>query len=79
VKVGYGLDDYVISGTVACSCLVPPEERQDRRFSVSAGITYKFTRELQAKGELRRETRRSSQAGNDYTATIFLVGLRLQR
>jgi hypothetical protein len=78
-KIGYGLDDYVISDTASCGCLVPPSERQDRRFSMSAGITYKFTRELQAKGELRRETRRSNQAGNDYTATIFLVGLRLQR
>jgi hypothetical protein len=79
VKVGYGLDDYVISDTANCGCLVPPTERQDRRFSVSAGITYKFTRELQAKGEVRQEMRRSNQAGNDYTATIVLLGLRLQR
>jgi hypothetical protein len=79
VKVGYGLDDYVISDTANCGCLVPPSERQDRRFSVSAGVTYKFTREVQAKGELRQEFRRSSQPGNDYTATIVLVGLRLQR
>jgi hypothetical protein len=51
----------------------------DRRFIASAAVTYKLTRTMQIKGELRREQRSSNEAGNDYTANVFLVGLRLQR
>ncbi len=67
LKFGYGLDDYVGSA------------REDRRFSASAALTYKLTRTTQIKGEVRRELRRSSSPDQDYTASIFLVGLRLQR
>jgi hypothetical protein len=66
-RLGYGLDDYVGSA------------REDRRTTASAALTYKLTRTAQIKGEFRQLWLRSSEAGNDYTASIFLLGLRLQR
>jgi hypothetical protein len=66
-RLGYGLDDYVGS------------TREDRRFAASAALTYKLTRTLHIKGELRHEMLRSNSAGADYDATIALLGLRLQR
>ncbi len=42
-------------------------------------ITYKLTRELQLKSELRRDWLRSNTPGGDYTADVILFGLRLQR
>jgi hypothetical protein len=66
-RFGYGLDDY--EGSI----------RQDNRFVAAVGITYKMSRTVQVKGELRQEWLRSNVPGNDYTATVALVGLRLQR
>ncbi len=66
LKFGYGLDDYVGTSQI------------DNRFSAGAGLTYKMNRNVQWKGEVRREQRTSNVAGNDYTANIFLLGLRLQ-
>jgi hypothetical protein len=66
-RLGYGLDDYVGS------------TREDRRFAASAALTYKLTRTLHIKGELRHEMLRSNSAGADYDASIALLGLRLQR
>jgi hypothetical protein len=67
VKLGYGTDQYRGSA------------REDQRYSASLGLAYKLTRTTQVKGELRQEWLRSNIPGNDYTATIALVGLRLQR
>ncbi|MEX0752903.1 MAG: outer membrane beta-barrel protein [Xanthobacteraceae bacterium] len=67
LELGFGLDDYVGSN------------REDRRFSAAAELTYKLNREMQIKGEARREQRSSNESGQDYTANIFLLGLRLQR
>jgi hypothetical protein len=38
-----------------------------------------MTREVHLKGEFRREWLQSNVQGVDYTANIFMVGLRLQR
>lgn len=66
-KIGYGLDDYAgIS-------------RVDRRFTAAAGLTYKMNRNVQLKGEVRREQRFSDVADQDYTANIVTFGLRLQQ
>jgi hypothetical protein len=66
LKLGYGLDDYVgIS-------------RLDRRYSAAAALTYKMNRNIQLKGEIRREQRFSDEIDQDYVANIFLLGLRLQ-
>jgi hypothetical protein len=66
-KAGYGLDDYQGGG------------RLDRRYTASVGVTYKMTREMWLKGEFRQEWLKSNVPGQDYTASIVMVGLRLQR
>ena len=53
--------------------------RDDNRYSASAAITYKLTRELHLKSEVRRDWLRSSIPSADYAANVFLLGLRLQR
>jgi hypothetical protein len=66
VKVGIGQDDYV------------GMDRTDNRFSAGMGLTCKLNRHAQIKGELRQEWLRSNMPGNDYNATILMLGLRLQ-
>lgn len=66
VKLGYGTDDYVGS------------ERFDRRYFMSGALTYKASRTLQVKGELRQDWLKSTVDGVDYTATAVLGGLRFQ-
>ena len=66
-KFGYGTDDYV------------GLERLDHRFFASFALVYKLTRELQLKGEVRRDWLVSSLPGVDYTANQFLLGVRMQR
>ena len=65
-KLTHGNDDYIGSD-------------RDDRTSASAAITYKLTREIHLKSEVRRDWLRSSQPGSDYTADVILFGLRLQR
>lgn len=89
-KFGFGVDSYrggndTSSGIAAiCGCVitVPGEtspDRQDLRYEAGFGLTYKLSREVQLKGEVRRDWLHSNVAGNDYTADTFLLGLRLQR
>ena len=42
-------------------------------------ITYKLNREFWLKGEYRYERLRSNAANVDYDASIYLIGLKLQR
>ena len=42
-------------------------------------MTYKLNRNAQIKGEVREEWLRSNMTGNNYNATVFLLGLRLQQ
>ena len=67
LKFGFGQDDYEGS------------TRVDDRYTASAALTYKITREVHLKGEFRREWLRSNVEGADYTANIAMVGLRFQR
>jgi len=67
VKFTAATDDYV--GSV----------REDRRFALSAALTYKLMRELHLKTEYRREWMHSTVPNVDYVADVYLVGLRLQR
>ena len=67
VKIGTGFDEYVGS------------ERADTRTSLGAALTYKFNRDLSLKGEYRYDWLRSNVTGVDYNASVFLVGLKLQR
>jgi hypothetical protein len=54
-------------------------ERLDKRYVGSFGLTYKLNREMQVKGELRREWLTSNEPGNNYQAYVALLGVRLQR
>jgi hypothetical protein len=67
VKAGFGDDDYI------------GDSRNDKRYSVGAGLTYKFSREFQLKGEFRQTWQRSNVSGGDYNESVFLLGLRIQR
>jgi hypothetical protein len=53
--------------------------RQDNRYAGAMALTYKLTREMQLKGEVRREWLTSNIVGNNYQAYVALLGLRLQR
>jgi hypothetical protein len=64
---GYGRDEYVGLG------------RDDNRYFVSGGATYKFTREVSLKGELRHDWLTSNVSGAAYDSTSVLLTLRLQR
>jgi len=66
-KFNFGYDDYVGSA------------RKDDRYAISGAITYKLNRLMAVKGEVRQEWMRSSVPGVDYAATVFLLGMRLQR
>jgi hypothetical protein len=66
-KFNYGYDDYVGSA------------RKDDRYAISGAITYKLNRLMAVKAEVRQEWMRSSVPGVDYAATVFLLGMRLQR
>ncbi len=89
-KFGFGVDSYrggtdTSTGLAAiCDCVIstPGEttpDRQDLRYALGFGLTYKLSREMQIKGEVRRDWSHSNVAGSDYTSNIFLLGLRLQR
>jgi len=67
LKFNYGFDDYVGSN------------RKDDRFSIGAAITYKINRIAQIKAEVREDWLRSSVPGVDYTATVYMLGVRLMR
>ena len=67
VKLGYGNDDYV------------GMSRDDNRYSLGVGLTYKVNRSLQIKGEIDQYWLRSNQPGNNYSNTLFQLGIRLQR
>ncbi len=67
LKFGYGFDEYVGMG------------REDQRTSLGAAVAYKFNREFSVKGEFRQEWMRSNTPGVDYSASVFLLGVKLQR
>ena len=65
--VAYGQEDYRGAG------------RRDDKLTLAASLSYFFNRYAALKGEVRREDLRSTEPGNDYTANIVMIGLRLQR
>jgi hypothetical protein len=66
LKLGYGNEDFIGS------------DRFDNRYAVSGALTYKASRTLQIRGELRQDWLKSTADGVDYTATAVLGGLRFQ-
>ena len=67
LKFTFYRDDYVAS------------IRDDNRFSAGAALTYKLTREMWLRGELRRDWLASNIPGNDYAAYVAMLTLRQQR
>lgn len=67
LKFGFGVDDYVGG------------DRIDKRYSAGAGLTYKLNRSVQVKGEFRQDWLKSNVTGASYTASVVMLGLRLQR
>lgn len=67
LKAGYGIDQYVGSPLA------------DNRYFVSAGVVYKFTREVQMSAQVRQDWQIATEATNSYMATSFLLGMHLQR
>jgi hypothetical protein len=67
LKAGYTTADYDGS------------DRFDKIYSVGGDLVYKFTRDLQLKAQLRHDWLTSTIAGADYQATLFMLGVRLQR
>jgi hypothetical protein len=55
-----------------------PSVRNDYRYSVSVGLTYMATRDLQFKGEFRQEWLRSNLPFSNSVASVWLFGVRLQ-
>jgi hypothetical protein len=53
--------------------------RVDDRYTASAAMLYKLSRDLWLKGEYRREWLDSTDESANYVSNIFTVGLRLQR
>lgn len=66
-SIAYGTDEYRGAG------------RTDRRLDLAASVTYYMNRYAALRGEVRRERLHSSVPGQDYTANIVLLGLRMQR
>jgi hypothetical protein len=53
--------------------------RIDDRNIASTALTYMLNREFQVRGEFRQEWQHSSLPGSNYVASIWMLGLRLQR
>jgi hypothetical protein len=66
LKGGFGIDNYVGLG------------RTDHRYYLGTGLTYKLNRFVQIKSDISHEWLTSNQPGNDYSAAVFLLSLRLQ-
>lgn len=67
LKFGYTTADYDGS------------DRFDKIYSVGGDVIYKFTRDVHAKAQLRHDWLKSTIDGANYEATLFMLGVRLQR
>ena len=66
-QIGYENDDYFGLG------------RNDNHYFAATGLTYKLNREMQLRGEVRQDWLSSNVSGAAYTATTFLLTMRLQK
>jgi hypothetical protein len=66
-QIGYENDEYV------------GLDRDDNHYFAATGLTYKMNREMQLKGEVREDWLTSNVSGVAYTATTFLLTMRLQK
>jgi hypothetical protein len=54
-------------------------DRFDKIYSVGGDLVYKFTRDVHLKAQVRHDWLRSNIESADYQATLFMLGVRLQR
>lgn len=54
-------------------------DRADKVYSIGGDLVYKFTRDVQAKAQIRHDWLNSSLSAANYDATLFMIGMRLQR
>jgi hypothetical protein len=66
-KVGFTTADYDGS------------DRFDKIYSVGGDLVYKMTRDVHVKAQVRHDWLRSTISSADYQATLFMLGVRLQR
>jgi hypothetical protein len=66
-KIGYTTADYQGS------------DRFDKIYSVGGDLVYKVNRDWQVKGQVRHDWLHSTVTSADYQATLFMLGVRLQR
>jgi hypothetical protein len=67
LKAGYTTADY------------DGADRFDKIYSVGGDLVYKFTRDLHFKAQVRHDWLESTIPSADYQATLFMLGVRLQR
>lgn len=67
LKAGYTTSDYDGS------------DRFDKIYSVGGDLIYKFNRDVHLKAQVRHDWLRSTVSDADYQATLFMLGVRLQR
>jgi hypothetical protein len=65
-QIGYGTDDYVGSNRI------------DHRYFGSTELAYKLSRRVWIKGQFRSDWLHSTASGANYSANLYLLGLRLQ-
>ncbi len=88
-KFGFGTDSYKganvdilttpLNTDVVSTLGGTAADRVDRRYSAGLALTYKLNPYAQIKGEFRQDWLHSNISSNDYTASLFLIGLRLQQ
>jgi hypothetical protein len=81
VEINHSFRRWLIGTTrfVAAHDIYSGDIRKDDRYAVSAALSYFLTRELALKGEYRYEWERANIRGSNYVASVWLLGLRLQR
>ena len=81
VEVNHAFRRWLIATTrfTAAHDMYAGDIRRDDRYAISAALSYLFTREFALKGEYRYEWERANVPGSNYVASVWLIGLRLQR
>jgi hypothetical protein len=81
VEINHAFRRWLIATTrfVVAHDIYSGDIRKDDRYAISAALSYFFTREFALKGEYRYEWEHANIRGSNYVASVWLLGLRLQR
>jgi hypothetical protein len=78
-NVGYSIGSYQGENMAPVSTLQPSQGLNQRRLTAGVRATYNLTRTIALRASYQHERLKSTAQNADYTANVFLVGLRLQR